>query len=432
MKKVKVKIGHGGTLDPLATGVLVTAIGKGTKSLQSYLECTKEYEAIVVFGTATDTYDRVGKVVKRAPFEHITRELVEEKLQNFRGKFMQLPPLYSAIKMDGKPLYEYARENKPLPRPIERRQVEVSELELLEWMEPGTHEHKAPEVVADDIDMKFLQQQWKNEGMAPADSANGKGSAKDEHDRRELFERRKRKYSQEQDGLVQDAPPHKIRKSSPDQESTMSGGLPDPEKAATPSPSPPSRPDDVAVESRPSTPPAAAKGPAACRIRMTVTSGFYVRSLCHELGPAVGSAACMAELIRTRQGEWELGKNVLEYDDLMKGEDVWGPQIEQLLDGWNVSNAQQRREAAYANTKNGRNEAKKTETSTIVKDLSTATLETIPAESIATEESLSATANAPVKEEPLKAQILETPQNNNGESSTNDKDHIASKEDATT
>jgi tRNA U55 pseudouridine synthase TruB len=77
------------------------------------------------------------------------------------------------------------------------------------------------------------------------------------------------------------------------------------------------------------------KGPPACKIRMTVTSGFYVRSLCHDLGAAVGSAALMAELERTRQGDFEVGgKNCLEYSDLEKGEEVWGPKVEKMLDDW--------------------------------------------------------------------------------------------------
>jgi len=67
---------------------------------------------------------------------------------------------------------------------------------------------------------------------------------------------------------------------------------------------------------------------------MTVTSGFYVRSLCHDLGAAVGSLGVMASLVRTRQGEFELGKNVFEYEDLAKGEDHWMPQIQQMLENW--------------------------------------------------------------------------------------------------
>lgn len=74
----------------------------------------------------------------------------------------------------------------------------------------------------------------------------------------------------------------------------------------------------------------------AARIRMTVSSGFYVRSLCHDLGAQVGSLAFMAELSRTRQSMFELGKNVLAYEDLEKGEDVWGPQIIRMLDEWDT------------------------------------------------------------------------------------------------
>lgn len=357
MKAVRVKIGHGGTLDPLAKGVLVTAVGKGTKSLQKYLECTKEYEAIVVFGTATDTYDRLGKVVKRAPYEHVTKELVEEKLKDFQGKLMQLPPVYSAIKMNGKPLYEYARENKALPRAIERRPVECLEVELMEWMEPDTHNHKAPEEMMGPTEMEFLQQVWKNEGVAPANSKNGKGSERDEKDRLELFERRKRKMSEEQDNLVQDAPPHKVRRASEDQDATMSGGLPDPETAPAEAPSETSAVDDKPADSSTPTPAPASKGPPAARIRMTVTSGFYVRSLCHELGPAVGSAACMAELTRTRQGEWQLGKNVVDYDDLMKDEEVWAPKVEAALEGWESGEREARR-AAHLSDLRGRKDDK--------------------------------------------------------------------------
>lgn len=354
-----VKIGHGGTLDPLATGVLVTAIGKGTKSLQGYLECTKEYEAVVLFGTATDTYDRLGKVVKRASYEHVTKEMVQEKLAGFMGKFMQLPPLYSAIKMDGKPLYEYARTGKDLPRAIERRKVEVLELELLEFMEGGTHDHKPPEELATVEDMTFLNKVWKQENIAPVNN-KGRGSARDDKDRKELFERRKRKMSEEQDLLVSDRPDTKRRRGSSEaREAVMSGGLPAPDAEAVitseeaagsavvqetiEAARPTSSSSNVSIPSSPAPDATKPKGPPAARVRMVVTSGFYVRSLCHELGPACGSAGLMAELQRTRQGEWTLGKNVVDYDDLMKDEEVWGPKVEAALDGWEEKQGQARR-----------------------------------------------------------------------------------------
>src|SRR5687767_5816437 len=85
-KQVKVKIGHGGTLDPLATGVLILGIGKGTKSLQDFLNCTKTYETVVLFGASTDTYDRVGRIIKKGKYDEITKADVVKALDGFRGQ----------------------------------------------------------------------------------------------------------------------------------------------------------------------------------------------------------------------------------------------------------------------------------------------------------------------------------------------------------
>lgn len=309
-KNIQVKIGHGGTLDPLATGVLIAGVGKGTKALQRFLLCTKTYEAVILFGTSTDSYDRVGKVIKNAPYEHVTKESVEKALEQFRGKFMQLPPLFSALKMNGKPLYEYAREGKPIPREIERREVEVLNLELIEWMEGGTHPHKAPEEHAAPAEINVAQKLWAQEGALPATRP----------EETEGLESKKRKSSISQDDLVSDLPNPKHRKLSSTGEAVMSGGL----DAGT----------SASVAAGDEVLPSATKGPPAAKLRMTVTSGFYVRSLCHDLGTAVGSAALMAELERTQQAQFELGKNVLEYSDLQKGESVWGPKVEAMLDEW--------------------------------------------------------------------------------------------------
>jgi tRNA pseudouridine55 synthase len=316
-KEIQVKIGHGGTLDPLATGVLITGVGKGTKALQNFLLCSKAYEAVVLFGASTDTYDRVGKILKRAPYEHITKDMVEEALKQYRGKFMQLPPLFSALKMNGKPLYEYAREGKAIPKEIERRPVEVLELEMLEWMEGGTHNHKAPTEDAGYAEINIANKLWKQEGALPASTETESEETLDN------FESKKRKLSDAQDDLVFEKPPSKHRKSVSSQDTTMSGGLPPPSSDLV---------STSEAKTQDSAPPV--KGPPAVRLRMTVTSGFYVRSLAHDLGAAVGSAALMAELERTRQAEFEVGKNVLEYGDLAKGEDVWGPKVEAMLDDW--------------------------------------------------------------------------------------------------
>jgi tRNA pseudouridine55 synthase len=324
-KKVQVKIGHGGTLDPLATGVLIAGIGKGTKALGNFLDCTKTYEAVVLFGAATDTYDKHGKLLKRAPYEHITREMVEKGLAKYRGKFMQLPPLFSALKMNGKPLYEYAREGKEIPKAIERREVNVSELELLEWYEGGSHAWKAPTEEAGYAEVNVATKLWKQENANPA------SHTPDEENERALedFETRKRKMGDDQDELVVERPLSKQKKiktaAENGDEALMSGGLAEKEEITPEQDKPiPSKEDS------------GKKGPPAAKIRMTVSSGFYVRSLCHDLGTDMGSAALMSELVRTRQGQFELGKNVLEYDTLKEGEKVWGPQVEKMLEEWSV------------------------------------------------------------------------------------------------
>ncbi|KAH9946122.1 pseudouridine synthase [Epithele typhae] len=139
-----VKIGQGGTLDPLADGVLVVAIGKGTKKLSDFLDCIKEYRTTCLLGCETDTYDSEGKQVRTAPWHHVTREQVEKALEQFRGDIEQTPPIFSALKMDGKPLYDYARRGIPLPRPIEKRKVTVHSLELVEWT-GSNHSYRWPE-----------------------------------------------------------------------------------------------------------------------------------------------------------------------------------------------------------------------------------------------------------------------------------------------
>ncbi|KAI1776348.1 trub family pseudouridylate synthase-containing protein [Hypoxylon cercidicola] len=329
---IRVKMGHGGTLDPLATGVLILGVGKGTKSLQSFLDCTKTYETVVLFGASTDTYDRVGKILKKAPYDHVTRPMVEEALSSFRGKFQQMPPLYSALKMEGKPLYEYAREGKPIPREIATREVDVSDLELLEWYEPGEHSHRWPADEATMFERNFAEQVWKIEKQQMTSKKLTPEEEEEESKALKEHENFKRKADESVDALVYDRV-NKRRKPS-QQPPLMSGALGDLPPA---SPQPGKGSNLIPTTSDPNAPPPwEGKGPAAARIRMTVTSGFYVRSFCHDLGVKIGSAAMMAELCRNRQGDFVLGSpNCLEYSDLAKGEPVWAPQVKDMLSQWN-------------------------------------------------------------------------------------------------
>lgn len=289
-------------------------LGNGTKSLQSFLDCKKTYEAVVVFGAATDSYDSEGKIVKRAPYSHIVRDKVEEQLAPFRGDIMQKPPVFSALRVQGKRLYEYAREGKEIPVEIQARPVTVSKLEMVEWLEPGTHTYNWPEKEAGEEE-KVVVEKVLHLDEAVAKSQGEQSEVDKEAESKDL----KRKRDEGVNGSVTTAQ-SSPKRTKQDAESEMSGALPDDDASAPLTQS--------ASEPRPCPAPAA-------RIRMTVSSGFYVRSLCHDLGAAVGSLGMMASLERSTQGEFELRRNVLEYDDLAKGEEVWGPQITDLLAQWN-------------------------------------------------------------------------------------------------
>ena len=227
------RLGHGGTLDPLAAGVLIVGIGRGTKHLQQYLACSKTYETVVVFGASTDTYDCTGVITERAEYRHVSKELVEEKLAQFRGSIQQQPPVYSALKINGIKACEYARQGKELPRELESREMQVDECTLLEWYEAGRHE--------------FAWPGEKSPALAPAAS-----------------------------------------------------------------------------------------------IRLTVSSGFYVRSFAHDLGLACQSRSHMSSLLRTRQATFTIGdppespdlSSALTYADLEANEAVWEAKLKPQLERW--------------------------------------------------------------------------------------------------
>ena len=123
------KIGHGGTLDPFATGVLPVCIGEGTKVLPFLLDADKTYEAWVRFGVETDTLDRTGRIVAQRTVVGLDENVVAAALARFRGAISQVPPMYSALKRNGRPLYAYARQGEAVERAP--RPVTIHELELL-------------------------------------------------------------------------------------------------------------------------------------------------------------------------------------------------------------------------------------------------------------------------------------------------------------
>jgi tRNA pseudouridine55 synthase len=128
------RVGHAGTLDPIATGVLVVCIGQATRILEYVAATKKRYQAEVLFGVRTDTQDITGRVLTRPGALELRREQVEAALEAFRGKITQIPPMHSAIHHEGKRLYELARKGIEVQR--EPRQVEIHRLDLWDFI-PG-------------------------------------------------------------------------------------------------------------------------------------------------------------------------------------------------------------------------------------------------------------------------------------------------------
>lgn len=122
------KVGHAGTLDPLATGLVIVCTGKGTKRIDSFMGMDKEYTGTIVLGATTPSYDLETQPDAEFPIRHITEERIRKVAESFIGAQEQIPPMYSAIKIDGKKLYELARKGKEKKR--EPRAVEIKEFEI--------------------------------------------------------------------------------------------------------------------------------------------------------------------------------------------------------------------------------------------------------------------------------------------------------------
>lgn len=130
LKVKKIKVGHAGTLDPLATGVMIICTGKATKRIDEFQYQTKEYVATLKLGETTLSFDLEKEVDAVYPTEHITRERVEEVLKSFIGTIQQIPPVFSACKVDGKRAYELARKGEEVE--LKSKTLVIDEMEMLE------------------------------------------------------------------------------------------------------------------------------------------------------------------------------------------------------------------------------------------------------------------------------------------------------------
>ncbi|MDL2221878.1 tRNA pseudouridine(55) synthase TruB [Parabacteroides sp. OttesenSCG-928-N08] len=134
MKVKKMKVGHAGTLDPLATGVMILCTGKATKRIDEFQYQTKEYVATLKLGETTPSFDRETEVDATYPTEHINREQLEQVLRSFLGAIQQVPPVYSACKVEGKRAYELARKGREVE--LKAKTLVIDEIELLDYAMP--------------------------------------------------------------------------------------------------------------------------------------------------------------------------------------------------------------------------------------------------------------------------------------------------------
>lgn len=130
----KLKVGHAGTLDPLATGVMIVCTGKATKRIETFQYQTKEYIATIRLGATTPSFDLEHEIDQHYPTEHITKELIDEKLSHFVGEILQVPPVYSAVRVNGKRAFLYAREGEEVE--LKAKPLVIDEIEVLDFSLP--------------------------------------------------------------------------------------------------------------------------------------------------------------------------------------------------------------------------------------------------------------------------------------------------------
>ncbi|CAK7898983.1 tRNA pseudouridine synthase 4 [[Candida] anglica] len=276
VKNLKLKMGHGGTLDPLASGVMIVGLGSGTKKLQYYLTgCNKTYKTKALLGISTTTGDSEGEIITKNPVDHVTKEMVLNTAEKFVGDIKQTPPIFSALKMNGKPLYDYAREGIPLPKAIKPREVKVFGIDV--------HEEDS---LSTDHEFVKLESQLDENGVP-------------------------KEHQLANNPTLNDSPLYFSREYS--------------EKSGT-------------EEETKVIPKAFAEGEQLpeklpmIHLTCDVSSGTYIRSLISDYGRALETSAYMVELIRSRQSAWELNKNVFKIEDFTDRDPrVWGPVLEKVF-----------------------------------------------------------------------------------------------------
>lgn len=283
LRKVsKVKMGHGGTLDPLASGVLVIGIGAGTKKLSEYLSGTvKEYEAEALFGTSTTSGDVEGEILSQNSVKHLDFNELKSVEEKFKGSLKQTPPIFAALKMDGKPLYEYAREGKPLPRAIEPRQVTVYDLNILP--DSLSRSHSYPLLRPTTGETKEIVERLHN-GLLNDPLFFSKEYCTKQGWENESVDIKAKDLTEEESKQIE------------------------------------TQGDDYRAP--------------LLHFKATVSSGTYIRSLVNDIGKSMQSSSYMVKLIRLAQKDWSLEKqNVFKLEDFTeRDEKVWSKVLQEVLE----------------------------------------------------------------------------------------------------
>lgn len=259
----KLKVGHAGTLDPLASGVMIICTGKATKQIDQLQAGTKEYIATLRLGCTTPSFDAEHPVDATFPTSHITREAVMEALEKFKGSIWQVPPVYSACKVEGRRAFDYVRQGEEVE--LKAKELVIDEIELLDLHLPeqGIVSPKAEQLlstVRNGIDIK---------------------------------EYGRRKQSIEDLGLV----PFGKQESSDKKEVSVEAEAPAPESA---------EPEDLSVETV-----------SYLTIRVVCSKGTYIRALARDIGQALQSGAYLIGLRRTRVGDFHVDQ-CLQVKDVEK------------------------------------------------------------------------------------------------------------------
>ncbi|GJJ76292.1 tRNA pseudouridine55 synthase [Entomortierella parvispora] len=304
-KRGLVKIGHGGTLDPLARGVVVVGMGSGCKKLHNMSGSSKVYIAEARLGISSTTLDNTGSLVARGPTEHITQEKLAKALQKFIGEISQVPPLYSALSMDGKRLYEYAREGIPLPREIPSRKVNIYGLDLLSF--DSSTETMDPQDSAQ-LYSRYGFKSWKQPIVIPASSPSSSSS------------------SSLPSTLISTIGPSFGLKCGYRPKIISDPGLSDPDHIPIP---PPSHSDDKSVYG------------VFFHIRVHCSSGTYIRTLIADIAAELGTVGHMTDLLRVEQSGYKLNDTAtLEFTDcediekvdkaIQAGNAIWESRVQSI------------------------------------------------------------------------------------------------------